>query len=53
VLVKLPHYDKILEINILKGGRIYFDSQFQRFQSIVTWLHYFGPLVRQNIMAGS
>jgi hypothetical protein len=27
--------------NNLKGGRAYFGSQFQRFQSIVLWLHYF------------
>jgi hypothetical protein len=34
----------------LKGGVIHFGSQFQRFRSMVGWLHYFGPEVRQSIM---
>jgi hypothetical protein len=30
-----------------------FDSQFLRFQSMVDWLHCFGPMARSNIMAWS
>jgi hypothetical protein len=41
----------MLDINNLKGRRIYFGSQFQRVQSMVTWLHVSGPVARQNIMA--
>jgi hypothetical protein len=34
----------------LKRRKIYFGSQFQRFKSMVSWLHYFRPEVRLNIM---
>jgi hypothetical protein len=37
--------------NHLKGGKIYFHSQFQSFQPMVCWFHCFGPKVRQRIMA--
>jgi hypothetical protein len=40
-------------LNNLKGGKLYFDSQFQRFQFIVTSLYHFGPVVRPNIMVGT
>jgi hypothetical protein len=46
--------DKILEGNKLKGGVVYFGPWFQRFKSMVSLLHYYGPMVRQSIMvAGS
>jgi hypothetical protein len=34
----------------LKEGRIYFGSRFQKFQSMVGWLHYFLSEVRQSII---
>jgi hypothetical protein len=37
---------KLLERNNIKGGGIFFGSQFQGFH----WLHYFKPEVRMNIM---
>lgn len=36
-----------------KEGKFIFDSQFQRFQSTVTWLVAFGPVVREHIMVES
>jgi hypothetical protein len=47
------HCDKIPERNYLKGGKVYFVSQFQRFLLMVTWLHSFWAVTRQNIMVGS
>jgi hypothetical protein len=35
----------------LKRGKIYFNLWFQRFQSTVSWLHCYGPVVRQNSIA--
>jgi hypothetical protein len=35
----------------LEEGKIYFGSWFQRYQYMVTWLHYFWGTVRQNIIA--
>jgi hypothetical protein len=41
------HCEKYLKETV-KGGMIYFGLHFQRFQSIVGWLHYFGPEARQK-----
>jgi hypothetical protein len=49
---QLGNFDKIPEINNLKRGKIYFESQFQRFQFIVVWSHCSGPMARQYIMVG-
>lgn len=46
------HCNKIFEINSLKEES-FFGSQFQSFQSMVTWPCCFGPLVTQCIMAGA
>jgi hypothetical protein len=36
----------------VKGGKIHFDSQFQRFQFMVNWLHFFlGPWKAKNVMS--
>jgi hypothetical protein len=40
--------DEIPDKNNLKGGKIYFGSQFEKFQSMVIWLHCFGPEESQN-----
>jgi hypothetical protein len=34
----------------LKGRKVYLSSQFQRLQSMVDWLHCFGPEMRENIV---
>jgi hypothetical protein len=41
---------KIPDINILRGGKFYLGPCFQRFQSMVSWLHYFGPDTRLSIL---
>jgi hypothetical protein len=51
VLVSFHHCAKLPDIDNLKTGEIYFDSQCQRFKLMVTWSHLFGSLVRQNITA--
>jgi hypothetical protein len=33
----------------LNGGKIYWDSQFQRFQSIVAWIHCFSLWQGRNV----
>jgi hypothetical protein len=38
---------------LIKRRKIYFVSQFQRLQSIVTFPHHFGPVVMQNIRTES
>jgi hypothetical protein len=38
------------EINNLKEEKIYFDSQLQWFQSMVTWPCCFGLVAAQNVM---
>jgi hypothetical protein len=43
--------DKTHERNNLKGEKVYFGLQFQRFQSMVTWSQAFGPVVKQYITA--
>jgi hypothetical protein len=44
---------KYLREDQFKERKIYFGSQFLRLQSMVTWLHCFGAVVKQNMMAGS
>jgi hypothetical protein len=46
------HCDKAYENINLKGRKIYFGFWFQRFQSLLLVPVAFGPVVRQNIMAG-
>jgi hypothetical protein len=36
--------------NNIKGGKVYSGLQFQRFHSMIGWLHYFGFEVWKNIM---
>jgi hypothetical protein len=50
-LVSFSHgCDQIPDRNKSKGRIIYFISWFQRIQSIVTWIHVSGPVVKQFIM---
>jgi hypothetical protein len=49
VVLAFQHCDKIPGKTDLKGGKIYFSLQFQKFQSIVGPLA-LGPMVRPNIM---
>lgn len=52
-LVSLRWYHKISEIINSCRERVCFeDSQFGRFQSTFFWLHWFGMVVMQHIMAG-
>jgi hypothetical protein len=46
VLVSFYPCDKIPEINNLKPGKVYFGSQFQKFQPIVAWFYHSGPVLR-------
>lgn len=32
--------------DVLKGRKVYLSSHFQRFPSVVAWMHHFGPLAR-------
>jgi hypothetical protein len=39
------HYGTIPETINLKGGKVYFGSWFQKFQSMAIWTYCFGPVV--------
>jgi hypothetical protein len=43
------YHSKIAKIINLKGGNLYFGSQFERFQCMIA----FGPMVIQNLIVGN
>jgi peptide methionine sulfoxide reductase MsrB len=50
VLVSFPSLKQNTYEIQLQEEKIYFGSQFLKFQSMVTWPHYYGPVVKQSII---
>jgi hypothetical protein len=53
IAIKKKERKKTPKINNLKEEMFIFGPWFQKFQTMVTWLHCFGPVVRQEHVEGT
>jgi hypothetical protein len=51
--VSFPFLDQRSKVYSLEGGKVYLDSSFHRFPSMLTWLCCFRLKIAQYIMVGS